>query len=69
VAKKALAEVPVNGGLCIVARVDLVEWDGGFVVSEVECLDPELFLMRCPDPEAAAARLARAIASKLRLAP
>ena len=65
-AKKALAEVPVKGGLCIIARIDLVEWDGSFAVSEVECLDPELFLMRCPDPDAAAARLARAIVARLR---
>lgn len=66
VAKKALQAVPRKGGTLMFARVDLVLHDGAYLVSELECLDPELFVMKCQDPEATSMRIANAISMILK---
>lgn len=57
-ARRVLARIP---GSWLYARVDGVERPGGFVVMELEVVEPQLFLAWSPD---AAGRLARAILAR-----
>lgn len=60
----ALAQraIATFGDALLYARVDLVEHEGAPVISEVECIEPSLFLATNPG---AADRLARAIVARI----
>ncbi len=66
VARDAMAALAVLES-CLFARVDLVWHEGQYCVSELEALDPELFLLRCRSPPLVAAALAKAIRGRLGL--
>ena len=66
VAERVLAALPFPAADLVYARVDLLPGPDGPLVLEVELTEPSLFLGTSPG---AAARLARAVASRLAAAP
>jgi hypothetical protein len=64
---KALKEIE-NGAVPTIVRVDLVWYEERYVVSEAECIDPELFVCKCPFPQKVVGQLAIAIVHKINVA-